>query len=205
VSAPEGRLANVSGAVLLGGAGTRLGRDKATLPVGGVPSATRVARTLAALCEEVLLVGGAPPAEAPGRRVADPDGAPRCALRGVVAALGAATAERVLVVATDLPLVTPALLLGLVAWPDAPVVAPRPGGIAQPLCALYAREPALACARERLARGELALQGLLAELGAAYLGEDDLAALDPAGIALTNVNTLADWARAEEGVAPLGS
>jgi molybdopterin-guanine dinucleotide biosynthesis protein A len=188
----------VSGAVLLGGAGVRLGRDKGTLPVGGVPSATRVARTLASLCEEVLLVGGAPPGDAPGRRVADPEDAPRCALRGLVTALAAAAGERVLVVATDLPLVSPALLLALVAWPDAGAVAPRPGGLAQPLCALYAREGALAVARARLARGERALQGLLAELGASYLDDADLAAVDPAGIALTNVNTLADWALAEE-------
>jgi molybdopterin-guanine dinucleotide biosynthesis protein A len=192
-----GRLANVDGAVLLGGAGTRLGRDKASLPVGGVPAATRVARVLAALCEDVLLVGGTPPDDTPGRRVPDRDGAPRCALRGLVSALAAARAERVLVVATDLPLVTPALLLGLVAWPGADAVAPRVDGVAQPLCALYAREAALACAEARLARGELALQGVLAALSARFVEAGDLRALDPAGTALVNVNTTADWAEVE--------
>jgi molybdopterin-guanine dinucleotide biosynthesis protein A len=98
--------------------------------------------------------------------------------------------------------VTPALLLALVAWPAADAVAPRPDGVAQPLCALYAREAALACAEERLARGELALQGLLTALSARFLEDADLRAVDPAGSALVNVNTTADWARVEELAAP---
>ena len=63
-------------------------------------------------------MGGDPPGDASGRRVSDPDG-PRCALRGVTSALESAREERVLIVATDLPLVTPDLLLALVAWPVA--------------------------------------------------------------------------------------
>ena len=146
-----GRLRDVAGAVILGGRSTRMGRDKASLTVGGVAAATRIARVLAELFEDVLLVGGDPPSSAPGRRVPDPPG-PACPLRGIVAALAAASAERVLVVATDLPLVTPALLLAMVAWPRAEVVVPRPGGVAQPLCALYEREVArrAALARRRL-------------------------------------------------------
>ena len=123
-----------------------MGADKAQLELDGEPVATRLAARLASLCEEVLLVGGAPPAAAPGRRVADPDG-PRSALRGLVGALAAARAERVLVVATDLVGVTPDLLLALVAAPEADVVAPRTPGGPEPLCALYRREPALAEAR----------------------------------------------------------
>src|SRR5262245_57302483 len=100
-----------------------MGRDKARVEIAGEAAATRLARQLDALCEELLLVGGDPPAAAPGRRVADVEG-PRCALRGLVGALAAARAERVLVLATDLPLASDALLLGLIAWPEADVVAP---------------------------------------------------------------------------------
>ncbi len=188
------RIANVSAALLLGGASARMGRDKAQLPVGEEPAGTRLAKLLAGLFDEVLLVGGAPPAGAPGRRVADLAG-PRCALLGVASALAAAREERVLVLATDLMAMTPDLLLGLVAAPEADAVVPRAGGFAQPLCALYRRDPALAAARACLARERLALGALLDRLHVRWLDGEDLAALDPGGGALVNVNTPDDYAR----------
>jgi len=189
-----GRIGNVSAALLLGGASRRMGRDKAQLAFEGVAFATRSARLLERLFEEVLLVGGDAPSDAPGRRVPDPSG-PRCALRGLVAALEAASAERVLVLATDLPLVTPDLLLGLVAWPEADVVLPRDREGPQPLCAVYRRAAALPLARQRLASGDLALQRVLEGLELAALEGDALRALDPEGLALSNVNTPEDLAR----------
>ena len=190
-----GRFANVAGAVLTGGASARMGSDKAALAIGGVASATRVARCLALLCEDVVLVGGNPPPDAPGRRAPDGEG-PRSALRGLVAALEATRAERVLVVATDLPFVTPDLLLALVAWPEADAVVPRTADGIHPLCALYRRESALAAARRHLAEERLALSALLGALATRYLEGDDLRAVDPDGTALLNVNTPEDLARA---------
>jgi molybdopterin-guanine dinucleotide biosynthesis protein A len=187
----DGRIGNVAGAVLMGGASSRMGRDKAHLPIGGVAGATRAARLLGSLFEEVLLVGGDPPDDTPGRRVRDGDG-PACALRGLAAALGAAAAPRVLVVATDLPLLTPDLLLALVAWPEADAVVPRTSHGPQPLCALYARDAVLPAARRRLLAGELALHGLLAAVQTSYLEPADLARLDPQGTALFNLNTPQD-------------
>jgi molybdopterin-guanine dinucleotide biosynthesis protein A len=111
--------------------------------------------------------------------------------------LDAAAGERVLVVATDLPLVTPALLLALVAWPEGDAVVPRTGDGCHPLCALYRCDTALPVARSRLAAGELKLSGLLDALDTRYLDGRDLERVDPEGIALTNVNTPEDLARAE--------
>ena len=195
-AAARQRVAGLSGAVLLGGASSRMGRDKAALAVGGVAGATRIALALDALCDEVLLVGGTPPADAKGRAVADPEG-PRCALRGLVAALEAARGERVLVVATDLPLVTDVFLRGLATAAGADAVVPRPVSKAQPLCAVYRRLPVLARAREQLAAGELALHGLLDTLRITWIEGERLRALDPAGTALLNVNTPEDLVRAE--------
>lgn len=49
----------VAGAVLCGGASTRMGRDKTTLPVGGTILAARAAQALAATgIDEVVCVGG---------------------------------------------------------------------------------------------------------------------------------------------------
>jgi molybdopterin-guanine dinucleotide biosynthesis protein A len=102
----------------------------------------------------------------------------------------------VLVVATDLPLLTADLLLALVAWPEADAVVPRTASGLHPLCALYRREPVLAVARARLADGRLALRGLLDAIDTATLEEADLARVDPDGTALMNVNTPEDLARA---------
>ena len=193
----------MAGAGLTGGASERMGRDKATLPVGGVAGATRAARLLAALFDDVLLVGGSPPPGAPGRRVPDPEG-PRCALRGLVGALAAAEAPRVLVVATDRPFVTPDLLLALVAWPEADAVVPRTPDGAHPLCALYAREAVLPVARANLAAGRLALHALLDSVATAWLSGPDLALVDRGGTALLNANHPEDLARAEALLAAAG-
>jgi molybdopterin-guanine dinucleotide biosynthesis protein A len=202
--AGEARLATIAAALLTGGAGRRLARDKSRIELAGVAAATRLARRLARLFEDVLLVGGDPPADAPGRRVPDPPG-PACALRGIVAALEAARAERVLVLATDLPFVTDDVLLALVAWPEADAVVPREGEGRHALCALLHRERVLAPARRRLAAGELALQGLFAEVDTAWLEGEDLARLDPRGAAFANLNTPDDLARAELRLADPGS
>ena len=194
--AAAGRIATISAAVLTGGASSRMGSDKAFAKVGGVAAAVRMAHLLGDLFEEVLLVGGEPPPEASGRRVSDPEG-PTCALRGLTSALDAAAGERVLVVATDLPLVTPDLLLALVAWPEAEAVVPRTGHGCHPLCALYRSDAVLPVARSRLAAGELRLRDLLCELDTSYLDGCELERVDPEGIALTDVNTPDDLSRAE--------
>jgi len=202
--AGEARLATVSAALLTGGSGTRLGRDKARVPLAGVAAATRMASRLARIFEEVLLVGGEPPDDAPGRRVPDPPG-PACALRGLLGALEAARGERVLVLATDLPLLGDALLLALVAWPEADAVVPRVREGRHALCALLARERVLPVAKRRFAAGELALHGLFSEVGTAWVEGEALARLDPEGLALTNMNTPEDLARVERRFTPAGA
>jgi len=191
----DGRLADIGAVLLVGGASSRMGCDKAHVEYGGEPAASRIANLLAGLFQEVLIVGGDPPASAPGRRVPDVAG-PQCALRGLVSGLAAASGERALVVATDLPFLTSDLLLALVAWPEADAVVPRTRGRAHPLCAIYRRAPALVESRSRLAAGRLALQGLVDALDARFLEEADLLEVDPDGIALTNVNTPDELARA---------
>lgn len=188
----EGRFANLSGAVLLGGASSRMGSDKAMLLRDGVPLATHAAELLAGLCVDVMLVGGDPPASAPGRAVEDPEG-PQSALRGLCAALGAATTERVIALATDLPLVTPDLLLALSAWPEHAAVVPRNSDGTHALCGIYRVADVLPVARQHLADGVLSLRGLLDVVDTAFIEGDVLDALSDGGQALTNVNQPADW------------
>ena len=62
-------------------------------------------------------------------------------------------------------------------------------GRVHPLCAIYRRGPTLAAARRRLAARQYALHGLLGAVGTSWLEGADLAAVDPDGRALANVNT----------------
>lgn len=195
-----GRIRNVSAALLAGGDSRRMGDDKSRVVLGGVPLGARVAGVLGDIFEDVAWVGGEPPAFPSLRYVADGPGSPS-ALRGLVAALEAARAPRLVVVATDLALVTPALLLGLLAAPQADVVAPVNDEGPQPLCAIYRVDVALEVASRRLQAGRLSLRGLLEELASSWVEREDLASLDPTGQALSNLNTPDDVARAERWLA----
>ncbi len=176
-----------------------MGVEKATLELDGVSLLERTLRLVAPLVSEVLVVGAVESAEvrsAPVEHRVVPDGAgPRCALRGVVAALEATDRELVWLLSVDLPRLRPELLLAQLAYLVGDAVVPRLDGIAHPLCALVRREPALAAARAKLAAGVLALQGWIAELETCWLEGGDLEAIDPAGRSLTNVNTPEEWER----------
>ncbi|MEE8508104.1 MAG: NTP transferase domain-containing protein [Myxococcota bacterium] len=192
-------MANVAGALLVGGSSSRMGRDKGTLPVGSTTLTTHLATLLDSLFEDVLIVGASSHPVPPGRLVADPPGPP-CALRGLVGALMAARAERVLIVATDLPLLTPDLLLALTAWPESDAVVPRDDHGAHPICAIYRRESVLPVAHKHLEAGGLSLHRLLEAVKTGYIEGPDLASVDPRAEALTNVNTPEEWARIEAHV-----
>lgn len=195
----EGRLASISAAVLLGGASSRMGTDKAQLTYAGLSYAGRIANLLGNLFETVYLVGGDAPADAKGQRICDEEG-PRCPLRGLVSVLEAAESERVLLVATDMPLVSAELVLALVAWPEAEIVLPRTDYGLQPLCAIYQRESVLPRARRALADNRLSLLGLVDEMQTSVLGGDDLLQVDSMGRALLNVNTPEDRAQLEQSL-----
>lgn len=139
----------------------------------GVLDVTHTAALLDMLFEDVVLVGGDPPASTPGRRVPH---AGTGALGALVAALEATRAESVVVLAADLPFVSADLLLAFVAWPEADVVATREGGLAEPLCALYRRDRVLPIAREQLAGNSPTLQALLDGLEVVYLERSSLLA-----------------------------
>jgi len=173
-----------------------MGSDKAQLEWQGNAWATRTARLLDRLFDETLLVGGAPAPDAPGRRITDLPG-PTCALLGVATALEAASNERVLVVATDLPLLEADLLLALTAWPEADAVVPVDPHGEQPLCAIYGREACLPVAHARLEANQLALRGWLDELETSRVSLSELGFDFEGATLLTNVNTPQELANLE--------
>lgn len=128
----------VLGVVLVGGKSRRMGRPKALLQVAGKTSIEHVVDALKPLADSIVLAGDAEGLESLGLpSVADsrPGAGP---LAGMEAALAAHGRERNVIVACDMPCVTPALfrrLLDEVGDFDAAV--PEADGRLHPLCAVY--------------------------------------------------------------------
>jgi molybdenum cofactor guanylyltransferase len=175
-----------------------MGTDKRLLPVDGEPMLRRVAGTVSAVTDDLIVVvtedRPLPPGLLEGlsaRVVADrrPDAGP---LAGLEAGLDAARGDLVLAVAGDMPwLEAPTLdgLLDRLAAGGADAVAVATGGALEPLLAAYRRGPALAAATALLDGGERRARALLETLLVATVE-------DPGGRSAANVNTPADLAAA---------
>jgi molybdopterin-guanine dinucleotide biosynthesis protein A len=175
------------GVLLTGGASRRFGRDKASVVVGGLTLAARAARALAILdgpCVEIGPgVSGLPAVSDLGE--------------GPLAALAAAPFEGPLVLlACDLPLVTPELVAWLAAHEAPGSVVPLAGDHPQPLCARWSADAVLA-ARSLVEGGERAMRALVArpEVHLAPLHEWAPGAGPPGRWALEDADTPEDLDR----------
>lgn len=185
----------VTGIVLAGGLSRRMGTDKRLVLVDGEPMLRRVAAAVASVADELVVVVAPdrplPPALLDGlafREVADrrADTGP---LAGIEAGLQAASTDRVLVVAGDLPWADAALLRSLLAGLSATEAVAALGEHGpEPLLAAYRRDAALAATARLLDTGERRARRLLAELTVATVA-------DP-GRSTRNVNEPADLAPA---------
>jgi molybdopterin-guanine dinucleotide biosynthesis protein A len=191
------RLSHVEGAILAGGASSRMGRDKARVEWRGELLAARVARALAECVERVRIVLR-PDAESPLALERIDDRRPeRAPIVGLEAALAACEASAVLVAACDLPEIEPRLVLALLALcpaeggPDA-IVPCGPKG-PEPLLAIY-RPRVLPALTQRIERGDLSLQAFVASLDALLVPETDLRPFDPDLASFRNVNRPEDLA-----------
>ena len=174
-------------AVLIGGAGSRLGGDKHLRELGGEPLAWWVLDAARHAHLEPLLVAkhGTPLGRLAGEcEVLIEHTAERHPLIGVIAALEQ-TAEPLVVAPCDVPLV-PAPLLRLLAEAGEGTVVAGPGGV-EPLLGRYEPE-SLELLRATVAAGASA-RAAVAQLGVAELGPPALEQLgDPASF-LRNLNT----------------
>ena len=199
-SSVDSDVAFVSAAILAGGAARRLGgADKSALVIGGARIIDRQLAVLASVTTDVRVVandtaryaGLGIPVIADAIANAGP-------LGGLYSALLDARHDRVLILACDLPFVTPALLRRLVAESagreDIDAVVPRSARGLEPLCALYRRRCGEA-ARARIERGALRVAEFLADLRIRELGPEALSTYDE-GWLFENVNTPHDHARA---------
>ncbi len=163
------------GGIFVGGAGSRMnGVAKGTLRTAeGDTIVEHIARAMRDAGVEPVLVGTRAEYGAIGIRAIADAAQGAGPLGGLVALLEAARGDDAIAIACDMPHVTSELVKKLATAPRAPVVAPRREGRWEPLFARYDAGRVLEVARARCARRELALQGLLDEVGAVALAIDD--------------------------------
>ncbi|HWC66963.1 MAG TPA: molybdenum cofactor guanylyltransferase [Acidimicrobiales bacterium] len=189
-----------TGAILTGGASTRMGRDKATqVTVDGQPLAARVASTLrAAGAAEVLAIGGDTAALTALGLDVRPDRHPgEGPLGGILTAFAAAAHPLVVVTACDLPQLRAEVIVALVAAAatggdvDA-AVACTPQR--EPLCAAWWAPRCHDHLQHAFSTGERAVHRALAGLGVRDVPV-------PAAV-LRNVNTAQDLLASDPPPAP---
>jgi len=190
---------DVAAFILVGGASSRMGRDKSQLRFGERTSTQIIAAELQSVARSVMTVGT--PAVIDGDLVNIPDSRPDWGpLAGIHAALGHARSEYGLIVACDFPLVTSQLfarLLQTMKEADALVPLQRDGRI-QPLCSVYRCSPGLRAATEAIDRGEHSPRAMLDRLSVRYASFNELSDLEGSEYFFYNVNTPDNYERAKQ-------
>jgi molybdenum cofactor guanylyltransferase len=183
----------VTGVVLCGGAGTRMGRDKALIEIRGRPLIRLVAECLSECAAPVLLASGSQYrfGHLPFEEIADaaPGAGP---ISGLVAALSVSPHDLLVAAAVDMPFVSAEvfrLLIDRHTDEDAVVPVTREGP--QPLHALYHRS-ALPHLADALSRGRNRLRDALAALKVREVGPEGWGTIDADGRFALNLNTQED-------------
>lgn len=195
------RVANAAAIILAGGKSTRLGRDKASEPLLGVPLVKRALDRFTGLVDEYIVVRARgqvlPQIDEPRFTVVEdlyPETGP---LGGMFTGLGAARAPYGVVVACDMPLLQPRLIVELLRLaPGHDLVVPVSEEFPQPLCAVYSKA-CLEPMRRQLEAGSYKITGFFGYLKPLYLQPDDWRPFDPDGLSFQNLNRQEDLERAE--------
>jgi molybdenum cofactor guanylyltransferase len=179
-----------AGYVLVGGRSSRMGQDKALLPFRGATLGQYVAAVVAGAAGKVTLVGDPERYRFLGYPVL-PDRYPgEGPLGGILTALAHSTEDWNLVLACDMPAVSPEFLvrlLGAAETADAEVLAPAgASGRPEPLCAVYHRR-VFSRLEHVFARGERKMSLALTAVHTVILQAGGSGGFE-------NVNTPADWA-----------
>jgi len=178
--------------VLAGGRSTRMGRNKALLPVGRQTLIETVLSALPCPRDNVKLLTNSPNDYSFLGLGTVPDIHPGIGpIAGIQAGLLQSGSARNFFVACDMPLLTTEVVQSILDEDDdADVTVPRSGTGLEPLCAVYSR----ACLPEieiQISRGEYGLQRLLARVNCHVLEMSGSSAL-------TNVNAPDDYRQITE-------
>jgi molybdopterin-guanine dinucleotide biosynthesis protein A len=190
---------SIAAFVLAGGLSTRMGSDKAFLTLGAETLLDRALRLAGSACAEVRIVGSAVKFAAFGSVIEDlfPNRGP---LGGIHAALISSSTEFNLMLAVDLPFIEPGFLDYLISRASshhATVTIPRVNSRWQPLCATY-RKAFAGPAAAALTQGHNRIDALFPSLDLNIIDDADLNRAGFSAEMFRNINTPADWRRAQD-------
>lgn len=193
----------LTGVLLAGGASRRMGRDKASLQLGGEPLLPLLVETLSSACSGGVIVvrrneSQELPSLPPAVRVVDDLLPEHAALGGLYTGLALAPTPFVFVAGCDMPLLDSDLIrwLSCQSPAAADVLLPVCGGHPQPLHAIYSHH-CLAAIKEALLSGEFRMDGWHGSVRVQRLDESHWAAVDPSGASFRNANTPEELAACE--------
>jgi molybdopterin-guanine dinucleotide biosynthesis protein A len=197
----DGTLPELAAFVLAGGKSTRMGTDKAFLILDGTTLLARALALARTVTSDVSIVGDPMKFKAFATVLEDiyRDCGP---LGGIHAALRASQAELNLILAVDVPFVSPALLEHCIARARssaAMVTVAQAGGGLQPLCAVYRREFA-EVAETALREGRYRIDSLFEEERTQVVGDDELEAAGFSTKMFRNLNTREELERARGSI-----
>lgn len=188
-----------SAAILAGGQSRRMGRDKASLQLGGQALIERVLAALRPLdCPSFIVARQAGDCAQLGLPVC-PDLLPGAGpLGGLCTALHCASTPALLLLACDLPFLTPEFLRFLVeSLGERQAAVPQsPEGL-HPLCAAYATS-CLPAVERLLDQGERRMHALCRQLDLRVLAPEEWQPFDPHGLLFANLNTPEEYQRAQQ-------
>lgn len=186
--------------VLAGGNSTRMGQDKANLPLHGRTLLQHVAEAMRPIFPAVIVSVRAPRPEIDLPQVCD-DPAHSGPLAGLAAGLSRAATPWVFAVACDMPFISPALIecLARQRTDDVQAVVPVVHGQPQPLAAFYAHSCRADLDALLQSHSKHSLRALLDRLPVRYVSETDLAAADPGLKSFFDLDTPQDVACAVKG------
>jgi molybdopterin-guanine dinucleotide biosynthesis protein A len=198
----DGLRDDVTAFVLAGGKSSRMGADKAFVKFDGQTLLERALDVAHALTPKVFIVGSQEKFAGFAPVVEDifPEHGP---LGGIHAALRSSATDLNLMLAVDMPFVSPALLQCLITEAktagDASVVAPRPDGRWEPLCAVY-RKRFADIAEKALLAGSNKVDALFMETETRPIEEDKLARAGFSTSMFRNLNTVEELNQASRAI-----
>ncbi len=191
----------LSVAIQAGGESRRMGENKALKSFLGRALIQRVAERVAPIADELFLVVSRPADYAFLDLPLFPDRLPgRGPLGGLYTALVVARHPIVAMVACDMPFVSAPLLKAaadLLVQEEADVVIAQGEDGYEPLHAVYRRAACLPAVKAMLDSGQRKVISWFPQVRVRVLRPEEIARLDPRGLAFWNLNTPEEFARAE--------